>query len=74
MKNFFNILVIMLILCGCTKKVYLEAIPCVEGCQEPVCVEPAPVVQRYQIYDINESNVTYVHKNDTIIRCTQNCK
>ena len=54
MKKINTILISMLALCGCTREVYLQEVPCAD-CQPQVVEEPCPELEPqtvvYQVYE-----------------------
>ncbi len=73
----------LLLMSGCTREVYLQAVPCAEGNCEPctaytdTCpeLELQTVTVQYQVYDIPAPKVEYVPCADTPTRrCRTVCR
>lgn len=71
------ILISMLALCGCTREVYLQEVPCAD-CQPQVVEEPCPelVPQTvvYQVYEAPVCPCTCTYQTCCQTCCTVNCQ
>ncbi|MCM1324539.1 MAG: hypothetical protein NC218_10485 [Acetobacter sp.] len=70
LKKSSLLLALAILLSGCTREVYLQAVPCAEGnCECPCisetrecCPETAMMTEtiQYQVYDVPAREVTYI--------------